>query len=161
MKKIVNDLKPDLVVIASQWSRDVGPDFQGRLGNLVRELKVSGARSVVVLGPFPIWSDELYRMAIRHFLANGAELPERSTLGLDSRWRVSELLKEASKLSSAEYIPVDEYLCGVNNDQGCLWIIPESKNNDLITFDNGHLTQKSSEWFVQKYIAPELRRLIL
>ena len=103
---------------------------------------------VIVIGPSPVWPDELQRILQRDYLANGVVPkrlnPDASLMGLD---RVVGTIAERNNVS---FLSIAQRLC---DGDGCLVTLNDDKPYP-VQFDRGHFTGNGSVYLAKKLFDP-------
>jgi peptidoglycan/LPS O-acetylase OafA/YrhL len=137
--------QPDIVVLHAIWESG-GYDLS-RLDFTVQQLKRTGVRRIVLLGPVPRWNGTLLRAIFRCWRPRSAseDFPRYSNCGLDGHVReVDTLLRQTAQRLDIKYISAYEALC---NSTGCLTHVIDS-GDQLVTYDYGHLSAGGSKYLV-------------
>ncbi|MGN0917629.1 MAG: acyltransferase family protein [Oxalobacter sp.] len=152
-RKMLSDIlihKPSKVILAAKWI-----DYRDSLNGLkdsINELRRSGIKDIVVLGPLPIWKNKLPKELIRYWIINDSyvnrlgKLDKKLYVGLD------EELKKISKDIGVRYISLHKLLC---NKDGCE-VMVNAKPENVLAFDEAHLTEAGSLYLVER-LKNELR----
>jgi hypothetical protein len=142
-------LRPSLVIVA-QAGGQTGVDWEALSARVV-EL---GARSVAVVGPFPLWRPGLPRIFAEHHLE---ERPEYVRTGLDQDVFAHdrELAAMLAELPNVTYVSLIDRLC---RNGACLARVPGEIDLELLALDFGHLTPKGSSYVGRLVMKPLLER---
>jgi peptidoglycan/LPS O-acetylase OafA/YrhL len=149
---IVARQRPDVVIVAQRdgytttdWKR------------IAERLASAGARHVLVVGPLPLWSVDLNQIIARKYWDHP---PDRIADGLiPSQFEADAVMKRRHLGVEGQYdlvSPIDR-LCDA---RGCIAFVGPDRFDDLITFDNGHMTPAGSNWLGRTVLAPAVRRLL-
>jgi len=151
MEKIAA-VRPDTVILA-QSAGHLSTDYEA----LATRLQQLGVRHVVLIGPVPQWQPSLYKLILKEYWGN---VPQRLDHHLRrSVFNTDKVLKERYGNSARlTYISLVDRLC---NEDGCLTYLNGNPKEGLITYDYGHFTLPASEYVVQSYIAPVLKRQLV
>ena len=125
----------------------------------MEQLKAAGAKKIIVLGQPPTWEEDLPKLILRKYLLDGRKIPIRTLTGVEKRsLDVDETMKSQHYADGISYISLKDALC---NQQGCLTLVGDDIQNDLISFDEGHLTQSGADYITKEVIAPLLETMEL
>lgn len=145
----IRALRPAVVVLA-QMGRHEETDWS----SLAQQILSGGAGRVVVVGPLPQWSPSLPEVIATHYWGGAFD---RVSHGLDPLlFDIDRRLQTALAGSPAvAYVSALEGLC---TDEGCLAVVPRSRNRDLIAVDSGHLSPRGSvfvaDTLLRRYLLP-------
>lgn len=150
-QETIKRVRPEIVVLA-QRSNHLATDWQ-RLATAIRRL---GARSVIVVGPVPKRSTDLYRIIARHYWPDppewmGDHLVEEDRL-VDNQLKYTY----ASSLD-LHYVSILDLMCRPTD---CRAFVGPDKFEDIVTHDYGHFTTSASRWVVERTIAPTVRAIL-
>jgi hypothetical protein len=153
-RKIV-EIRPDIVVLSGQleWRLDA-PGAHRSLSSTLAMLKKSGVKTVIVVGPEPIWKDTLPRSLFLNYYRPGSlhTVPERMNYNLDPYiFGVDQELRSWVLEADAVYVSVMDLFC---NQAGCLTKVQSGGTADLTSFDEHHLTETASRYLVDQTLAP-------
>lgn len=136
-------IKPKLVILAAFWSQYPFKDY---LADTLKILSSAGIRTVVI-GPFPFWHEPLPKVIEANGLNQQGTLPielfdlSKNVLGNDE---LIEKIVGASENSS--YISAIGILCS----KATCKVTVGKKPVTPMQWDNAHLTEAGSRWFVNK-----------
>lgn len=136
---------PDKVILAARWGwyGNVWP----LLKNTVYQLKKLGIKDIIIIGPAPIWDDFLPHI-LAGFNLPFSKLPNRlKSHGYADNYSLDLKMKDYAQSLSVDYISIFSILC---NDDGCLIKLGKTPDN-IVNFDNGHLTEAGSKYVVSKF----------
>lgn len=145
----LRSMAPDTVILAARWTW--GYDEALLLGGLrdaVRELRASGVRRVVVVGPLPVWRPSL-PAAYSASLREGRSSPNLEFEGRGLLRTLPEndsLVRAAAESSGAEYVSPIETLC----DKGVRACRALADPEHLMSFDDAHLTREGSAFLAAR-----------
>jgi peptidoglycan/LPS O-acetylase OafA/YrhL len=148
--KNVTELRPKTVILFARWSlyeREWEPrsEIAKNLLVITDELAKLGAQNVVVLGPAPVWQEELPKLLYRHVRFDFPlyRIPERlnTDLDLDVMQADTRLKGLLAYRPHVRYVSLIEFLC---NHDGCLTHVPDAPAG-LMTWDYGHFTTAGAE----------------
>jgi peptidoglycan/LPS O-acetylase OafA/YrhL len=148
--------RPATVVLAGRWKNVVSdPLFLRKLDETVAALRQAGVGKVVVVGPVPEWSPDLYLIVARRYLRRGAPVPSRLPFGYtDEPQRIDRMMADHFVRSGVEYVSIQQGLCSARS--GCLIRVGDDLAHDLIAWDYGHFTARGSLYVASTIIAPHL-----
>jgi peptidoglycan/LPS O-acetylase OafA/YrhL len=164
LDKIERD-KPDLVILSAHhliWSRTVvageAPQYDQLVSRQMTEFSHAGVPQVLIVGQVPIWSRPLPRVLNEEYLRFGQVAPTRMFTGLE---RESIQIDDSMKLASAEvgipYYSLKDKLC---NAQGCLTRVGDDLPEDLIVYDESHLTAAGASYLVGSGLGQRIDSLL-
>lgn len=145
--------KPDVLILAALWSNyyPADPLFIKKLNATILEAKSLGIKNIIVVGQVPTWRDRLYKLVTKNYLSKGETIPDRSIYGLeDHSVKQRELSQNFEKLP-VHYLDIAQKLCNLD---GCIIMVGSNPLTDLISFDNGHLTENGSKYVVANFLGP-------
>ncbi len=150
-RETIARVRPTVVVLA-QRAGHLGTDW----ASLAASIKALGARSVVLVGPVPRWEQDLAKVLVRGYWP---DLPEVLAKGLieESVRADKELKRRYGKESGLTYVSVIDHLC---TPAGCRTFAGPNHDEDLMTFDTGHLTASASRYVARQALEPVIRALI-
>ena len=141
----IKDIKPDYVVLASNWN-DISYDVR-KLERTIAVLKQLAVPRIIVIGPFPIWKKSLSSILFHHWKESTFhQLPPRYLpYGFYPNFQPLEFkIRHISSQSRIDYISAYNLLC---NRRGCLTQL--GNGNDTISYvDHLHLSPAASVYFV-------------
>lgn len=159
---LIKELKPEIVMMYAYWAD--GLDGKGGLGGLydltkldltVAELKKSGIKKIILMGPTPYWNNSLPHNIVENWKKGNplSKPPLRlsyGTFGLDARLPLfNKQMQDIAKRLDVSYIAGMDYFC---NAEGCL--TRDSEDGTKVTsIDYGHLTVDAAQTYIKK-IAP-------
>ena len=135
-------LQPDIVLLHGTWEKDLD-----RAAETVAALKRQTRARVIVLGPVPFWKQGLPNEVLRYWLLHHSLVPSRSR-EVDADRGVDDRLRAAVVPAGAEFISARDALC---NEEGCLARLGDHAS-DITASDQGHLTEKASEFLIASII---------
>jgi peptidoglycan/LPS O-acetylase OafA/YrhL len=137
---IADRIKPEFVLLHANWS-DLGDLPYLRL--TINRLRSAGIKNVVLLGPDPIWDNELPRIIFSYYRKWHKRPPLRmKAYNADAVSAIDAALKRFSKAENIQYISSLDILC---NQDGCLTRTGEN-SIDVMTMDSGHLTPQGAAY---------------
>jgi peptidoglycan/LPS O-acetylase OafA/YrhL len=148
LKKIEDD-RPDLVILCAHYLAWTYPPFTGYEEFIVQqmaELQHAGPRNVLIVGQMPTWESALPRILNQQYLWPGRTVPTRMFTGLvRESLKIDGTMRSASDNLSLPYFSVRNQLC---NDQGCLIRVGERLPEELIQFDQSHMTVSGAHYLL-------------
>jgi peptidoglycan/LPS O-acetylase OafA/YrhL len=158
--KVVAEVKPEVVILASSWRHAHLPSSETEIvAKLTEQIKRLRERApeirIIVVGPLMRWDPGLAQVLAGYVQASGSRpplrLPRQETADNQKRQKLSLLLKQMSAQEGVAYISPDEYFC---DQDGCLTRFGDSRS-DFVSFDGEHLNPRASK-IVADAIAPLL-----
>jgi hypothetical protein len=147
--QVVHDVRPDLVILAQSKEHET-TDWQ----EAADQIRKSGAKEVLLLGPLPQWDGDLHKVIAREYwdepTSRVAKHLLASTVATDARLR-------ARQSSSYTFVSLQQALC---NGNGCLALVTPDPIAGLMAFDYGHLTPIGSEFVGREILAPKVSQLL-
>ena len=139
---------PDQVILAGRW--DPHNQQWRQLKNTVEQLRKSGVHNIVIIGPAPIWDNQLPHIMAR-FNIPFARLPRRLKDHVEADiFLTDRSMQLAAQQWQVSYISLLSMLC---NQQGCLSRLGKTPAQ-LMSLDEGHFTPAGS-----KYVASKLAHI--
>jgi peptidoglycan/LPS O-acetylase OafA/YrhL len=153
LEKIERD-KPDLVILFAHhliqsrvMGAEEGTEYEEFLTRHMSELLHTGAQHVLLVGQMPIWRPSLPRILNQEYLRIGQNAPTRMFTGLERESiDIDETMRSASKEFRIPYYSLKDQLCDA---QGCLTRVGEKLPDELIVFDDGHLTASGASYLAR------------
>lgn len=135
----IKTLHPSLVILAADWyDNDVRFTAPS-----IAELKRSGIRNIVLVGPVPLWFMDLPNLLARVTLLKGGQVPAR--LSNSFRRSVNEqAFLDFARMQHVRYASPLSVLC---RDDGCVTMTGAS---GVIAFDRAHLTSAGSVYLMKR-----------
>jgi peptidoglycan/LPS O-acetylase OafA/YrhL len=157
--------KPDLVVLSAHhfhWSRteeaEESPGYEKLISKHMADFLRSGAQHVLIVGQVPIWRGSLPRILNLEYLRFGQGAPTRMFTGLvHESLQIDDTLKSTSALFGVPYYSLKDQLC---NAQGCLTRVGGLLPDDLIVFDDGHLTSAGARYLVDSGLGKRIDSIL-
>ena len=147
--------RPDIVVISAIWEDYLKlPKFEEGLLGAIDAIKAAGVKHVVLIGDTPSWYPTLYQILARSGKI-GENRPNYLFQPYLRRMKSGEgrMMELERKSRAFVYISLIDRLCRTDD---CVIRVGPNDNEDLITFDYGHLTKSGSEYVVKNILAREL-----
>ena len=144
-------LRPSLVILA-QKTDHAAVDWK----TMTAQVLGLGVRSVLVVGPLPLWRPTLPKIFASTYLK---EPRAYVAMGLDQGvFSVDrQLATSLAGLPGVTYLSALDQLC---REDGCLAQVPGEGALDLMVLDFGHLTPKGSSYLGRKIWKPVFDNLL-
>jgi peptidoglycan/LPS O-acetylase OafA/YrhL len=159
----IADVRPAVVVLEAMWQEY----DRAKLASTIQDIRATGVKRVIVLGPAPAWTDtpsritfKLWREDAMHrvppahlnYDKYGMGYPEFKAGGSDLRTATAETdLARVANDSGAEFISITKRMC---DPSGCLMRASESSGAPFY-LDLVHLTPDGSR-YAARAVAPDL-----
>lgn len=145
-KEMINNLKPDLVIISAFWWQ-----YKNRkelLTNALKFFQQIKIKRIIVVGPSPFWTDLSPRIKLYTAFKNDINhrIPERLIENPDDV-NIENEIREIAQRFKVTYISPRELLC---NEQGCLARL-NSSPKELIQADTSHYTAAGSRFLINHF----------
>jgi peptidoglycan/LPS O-acetylase OafA/YrhL len=145
--------KTDLVILSAHhvyWSTIPVPEeatgYEKFVTQRMAELLNAGAQQVLTVGQVPIWGGTLPRILNQEYLRLGQSAPTHMFTGLmPESIRIDDTMRTTSREFGVPYYSLKDQLC---NGQGCLTRVGEELPDQLIVFDDGHLTTSGASYLL-------------
>ena len=145
-------LKPRAVLLFANWNFLEMPSKPeavfARLSGTIRQLRKTGARRIVILGPVPQWTPTLPKSLLALYSkAPYLRAPRRTAFGqVESAHRLDAFLKQRLRgIEDVTYLSTIDAMCTA---EGCLtWI---GSPDELTTWDRGHLTTAGAAYLANQ-----------
>ena len=141
----IKALRPEAVILA-QMSRHELTDWR----EMSRRILALGVTRVIVIGPSPQWRPSLPEVVATHYWGGSYDRVSRGLV--PEIFDVDRQL--AAQLQGTPHATYVSLLDGLCNQEGCLAVVPDRGDRDLIAVDSGHLSPKGSV-----FVANQLLRL--
>lgn len=149
---IVARYKPNVILIA--WmidgSNGITPKEKAllELSKTMEKIKsVSPNSKIVIVGPFPTWTQSLIKQMVNYYRGNNTVPPLYMSLGLDPKEKVwDDYFKSNIEKRNATYVSAYDALC---NTSGCLTRTGDDVA-DITAVDFAHLTKSGSIYLATK-----------
>lgn len=138
----VGRTRPEIVLLQGRGT--YLPDERPALERTIVALRKLSVRRVVVIGPPPDWKRTLVNETLKYFVAHHEPIPLRYSQRVYRSWDDAGMRSFVTGLG-AEYISMWDVLC---NADGCLTRLGENLD-DLVIYDQSHLTENGSRFFVE------------
>jgi peptidoglycan/LPS O-acetylase OafA/YrhL len=132
--------RPATVILAATW-----PYYASYRGveQAVETIKGFGVRRVIIMGPVPHYGGLVPRLLMQQNLVG--PLPLRlTTPRMDELTQIQSALRDIAARTGAVYLSPLDLMC---NRDGCM-VTLDGKAENIMTFDNAHLTTVGSEFVV-------------
>lgn len=136
--------RPRMIVLAAGW--DDGVDYRA-LEIAIRELRAIGVEQVVLVGPFPFWTEPVPRLVFRRWKSDPLQrLPRRLVQGrVTVKDAMEPVLERVASATGSTYFSPRAALC---DREGCLAFVPGTET--LVAWDEGHLTAAGSRYVAER-----------
>lgn len=141
--------KPQVLIIAQLEQLDVS----NKLDQLAAKAKSLGVEKIIVVGPVPRFTQNLYQLVIRKYWA---ATPRRvkGDLRQEPFTRDRELQDKFGKGQGGfTYISAINGFCDA---AGCMTYVGADRLAGLVTFDYGHLSLPASKFFAETVLSPAI-----
>jgi peptidoglycan/LPS O-acetylase OafA/YrhL len=153
--------KADLVVVSAHhltWTLHLPPGYERSVIQQVAQLRKNGARNVLMVGQMPIWGATLPRILNQEYLRLGQSAPTRMFTGLaPESLQIDDRMKAASAELGLPYYSLKDQLC---NAQGCVTRVGHQLPDELIVFDDGHLTAAGARYVMASGLGQKIDSLL-
>ncbi|KXS30435.1 MAG: hypothetical protein AWT59_3441, partial [Candidatus Gallionella acididurans] len=134
----IKKTKPEIVLLHGLWS-DANDITQLKI--TIGVLKSFGIKNIVLIGPDPIWNDELPRIFFTYYRKEHKRPPLRMTENNANAAHAFDMtLREFSRSEDVKYISSLDILC---NQDGCL-TRPDVNSEDIMSMDQRHLSPQGA-----------------
>jgi peptidoglycan/LPS O-acetylase OafA/YrhL len=143
---LIERIHPDEVVLSAAWTQY---DWSPYLEPTVIQLRKAGVRHITVVGPAPMWTDQLAKLLYASFRANPLHvIPSRLPMIFKPDvFDIDHALGTLAKQLGVEYISLLSILC---DKDGCLTKLAD---NALMQWDDSHFTAEGSRYLVARFPA--------
>jgi len=155
--------RPDLVILSAYhllWSHTQvePPGYEKLVSKHMADFLHSSAQHVLVVGQVPIWSGSLPRILNQEYLRFGQGAPTRMFTGLvPESIQIDDTMRSTNAEFGVPYYSLKDQLC---NAQGCLTRVGEKLPEDLIVYDDGHLTTAGARYLVGSGLGQRIDSLL-
>ena len=144
---LVEKIKPEFILLHANWS-DVND--LAALDVTIDLLKKAGIRNIVLLGPDPIWNDELTRILFSYHRKEHKRPPLRmKDNNAEGAHTLDFAMRDFSASLNIQYISSLDILC---NSDGCLTRTSEDAP-DITTMDGAHLTPQGAAYQAKQILS--------
>jgi peptidoglycan/LPS O-acetylase OafA/YrhL len=147
--RMVERDKADLVILSAHhltWTYQLPGGYEGQVIQRMAQLRQAGVRNVLIVGQMPIWGGTLPRILNQEYLRLGQAAPTRMFTGLvPESLQIDATLKSTSARFGVPYYSLQDQLC---SSRGCLTRVGDQLPDDLIVFDDGHLTTAGARYLM-------------
>ena len=142
--KTMQEVKPQVVIVARSEGHETN-----EMDQITQKLISLGVGRVVFMGPTPHWTSDLPKIYLRKLWAQN---PVRTWIGVSrNTLEKNKELKNSFQLRATnQYVDLIEFFCNTN---GCLTRLGDDLNNDLVSWDYGHLTEKASVYLAKELLS--------
>ncbi len=151
---LIYKIKPDLLVIHKKWNFNELDLYESTFKQLL-----NNNIKILVIGPTPRWSPDLYSHVLKYWKVNKSFPPYYWTVGLNDEVNVAldEYFARRVKMMNIDYYSPYMLLCP--GYEGCLTRIPDS-GNSLTVHDGTHITAAAAKFIVDDLFKSELEVLV-
>jgi peptidoglycan/LPS O-acetylase OafA/YrhL len=153
--------KADLVILSAHhltWTAHLPGGYEQSVIQQMAQLRKSGAQHVLIVGQMPIWGGTLPRILNQEYLRLGQPAPTRMFTGLvPESLQIDDRMNVASAELGLPYHSLKAQLC---NAQGCIVRVGDQLPDDLIVFDDGHLTAAGARFVMASGLGPRIDSLL-
>lgn len=137
---LIEKIKPDFVLLHANW---LGLADVNDLEVTINSLKKAKIQKIVLVGPDPVWNDELPRIIFSYYRKEHKKPPMRMKENNADAARVLDAsMRDFAKSKNIQYISSLDTLC---NQDGCL-TRTDINSADIMTMDSSHLTPQGSSY---------------
>lgn len=137
---LVEKLRPEFVLLHANWSDS---HDLNELATTVSQLKKAGVENIVLIGPDPMWTDELTRILFSYHRREHKRPPLRMKENNAESAHVLDLAMRAfADAQNIRYVSSLDILC---NEEGCMTRTAEDAT-DIMTMDGTHLTPQGAAY---------------
>ena len=115
-----------------------------------RRILALGVTRVIVIGPSPQWRPSLPEVVATHYWGGSYDRVSRGLV--PEIFDVDRQL--AAQLQGTPHATYVSLLDGLCNQEGCLAVVPDRGDRDLIAVDSGHLSPKGSVFVANQLLRP-------
>jgi len=153
---LVEKLKPEFVILHANWS---DANDLAALDVTIDSLKKAGVKNVVLIGPDPIWNDELPRILFSYHRKEHKRPPLRmKENNAETAHRQDVVMRNFAISRNINYVSSLDILC---NSDGCLTRTSEEVP-DITTIDGSHLSPQAvryqAEYILTDLFKPQMRQ---
>jgi peptidoglycan/LPS O-acetylase OafA/YrhL len=157
----IQSYRPDLVIVCAnflRYSYRVSGGYGQFIVQRMAQLQGAGPQSVLLIGQMPIWGNTLPWILNQEYLRLGQAAPIRMFTGLvPESLKIDDSMGTASAKLGVPYYSLKEQLC---NAQGCLVRVGNQLPEDLIVFDDGHLTVSGAHYLLAAGLGQRIDSLL-
>ncbi len=156
--------KPDLLLFNVHWV-GVSPQltyrgnesFWSRLSSQLNVYLASNVKDIILIGQMPMWEPFLPIQIKEKFVAHNRPVPNRMSDGVTpASLAIDRVMQGLIYPSGASYLSLRKFLC---NDSGCMTSVGPDPVDDLIVWDDGHLTANGAKFVVKHILGDRLKKL--
>lgn len=140
---LIEKKQPEFVFLHANWND--AKDLPS-LSVTISSLQNAGVKNIVLIGPDPLWRDELPRMAFAYYRKEHKKLPLRmKENNAEAAHDLDLVMKNFAHSKGIHYVSSLDILC---NQDGCL-TRTSANSLDLTAMDADHLTPQAASYEVQ------------
>ncbi|MGC1460000.1 MAG: acyltransferase family protein [Steroidobacteraceae bacterium] len=147
--KKIRSYRPNLVILSAHYltyGYGLSAGYEKFVVQRLAQLQHEGPQNVLLVGQMPIWGNTLPWILNQDYLRLGQAAPTRMFTGLlPESLKIDATMKSASENLGVPYYSLKGQLC---NAQGCLTRVGDRLPDDLIVFDDGHLTVSGARYLL-------------
>jgi len=142
---LIQKLHPEVVVLAGNWRDNPWQDIAAT----IRALKESGVPSIDLVGPVPVWENNLPKQVFLYCKENvPCEIPQYMRMGLVPQiFVLDKAMKQFSQQQNVRYLSAVQVLC---KDEHCM-VRTGERGNTITAWDSEHLTDIGSVYLVSHF----------
>lgn len=143
--ELIKKIHPDVVILAGNWRDNPWPD----LSKTIQSLKALGIASINLVGPVPVWENNLPKQIFLYCKQNTpCEIPRYMQAGLVTQvFKLDAAMSQFSQKEKIHYLSPIQILC---KEEGCLIRTGES-GNTITAWDSEHFTDWGSRYLVAQF----------
>lgn len=157
----ISERRPNLIVLFAHYLRyedALSAGYGQFIVQRMAQLQHTGSVNVLVVGQMPIWTERLPFILNDRYLRFGQPAPTRMFTGLQPEsLSIDDRMQTASKELSLPYYSLKDQLCNV---QGCLTRVGDSLPENLIVFDDGHMTASGARYLLSTGLGQRIDSLL-
>jgi peptidoglycan/LPS O-acetylase OafA/YrhL len=143
----IGTYQPDLLILDAYYLRytyQLSLGYDSFIVERMAQLKQAGPKNILMIGQMPIWGNSLPWILNQEYLRLGQAAPTRMFTGLlPESLRMDQSMRSMSERLGVPYYSLKDQLC---DSRGCLTRVGERLPEDLIVFDDGHLTVSGARY---------------
>jgi hypothetical protein len=143
----IENLQPNLVILDAYYlwyTYSLSPAYENFIVERMAQLQHAGPRSLLMIGQMPIWANTLPWVLNQEYLRLGQAAPTRMFTGLlPESLKIDQTMRSMSEKLGVPYYSLKDELC---DSQGCVTRVGNRMPDDLIVFDDGHLTASGARY---------------
>jgi len=142
---LIKKLRPEVVMLVGNWRDNPWSDLTSTIG----ALKDVGVPSVDVVGPVPVWENNLPKQVFLYCKANTpCEVPKYLKMGLIADvFDLDEAMRQFSGRQNVKYLSPIRALC----KEGACEVLVGDRGGTISAWDSEHLTDVGAEYVVSQF----------